>query len=166
MPRAKCPAAAAPQVCAPPRQAHHVSATNVDPERLTAAIQLARDTAAECSDKTRGKYPLPGVQSNAPTLSRKKQVESVAWFEWKEGIDLLDLPMEVVVRYMIKRGYNIDGHMIYESNATMSERINALRYLIKYRALVDRPEMQPLVDLVLFGLHGAFAYLSPLLVGI
>ena len=63
------------------------------------------------------------------------------------------VPREQVVRYMIRRGWQVDGQYLA---ATIHEprtpsRVNACHMLHKYPQICDKPESQKLINLVIYG---------------
>ena len=67
--------------------------------------QLAQANAGS-GHKANGKQnAVPGAPKKRRTITRQNEQLMGAWFEWREGIDLLDVPSEQLVRCQIRRGW-------------------------------------------------------------
>lgn len=120
---------------------------------LRSAIEFAQAEAGNGRAANDKQNHNPGSRKKRKMLTRKNESLTSSWFEWREGIDLLDLPLEQVVRYMIRRGWQVDGQYLA---ATIHEprtpsRVNACHMLHKYPQICDKPESQKLINLVIYG---------------
>lgn len=135
-------------------QAHYVGVhIGIDEAALKRAIELAQSEAAEGNRANSKLNSVPGARKRQRTLSRKNMFHNGNWFEWREAIDLLDLPQEQLVRYMVLRGWQLDGQFlaatIHEKSTV--QRVNAMRMLHKYPAMCNTPAAQTLVNCVIYG---------------
>ena len=88
------------------------------PGRSALRVQVAQADAGNGRAANDKQNHTPGSRKKRKMITRKNESLTSCWFEWREGIELLDLPLEQVCRggygLRVRRvgvwGYRVKGY--------------------------------------------------------